>query len=190
LTPFGLPAPDLQWVVIPDVSVNRQPTAGGVSRRRAVADRHLGGGGDRFQRGDRGCLLRAHHGERSSRVLDHRRGESGAHVRIERRRLGRRRDGFVPRRDADHGRVVRAVEGEGDLERAVRGRVAAVLLVLAGGTTWASDGMWAPDGVYSRVVSPIIALVWIAVFSGLLQARSPSTVRVPESSVATPASVL
>ena len=68
--------------------------------------------------------------------------------------------------------------------------VAAVLLVLAGGTTWASDGMWAPDGVYSRVVSPIIALVWIAVFSGLLQARSPSTVRVPESSVATPASVL
>jgi hypothetical protein len=65
--------------------------------------------------------------------------------------------------------------------------VAAILLVLAGGTTWASSGIWAPDGAYARLVSPIIALAWITVFSGLLYARSPSTVRVPESAVAAPA---
>jgi succinate dehydrogenase/fumarate reductase cytochrome b subunit len=54
--------------------------------------------------------------------------------------------------------------------------VAAVVLVLVGGTTWASDGIWAPSGDYTRFVSPIIGLVWIMVFSGvLLTRRSPST---------------
>jgi hypothetical protein len=53
---------------------------------------------------------------------------------------------------------------------------AAVVLVLLGGTTWAGDGFWAPDGTYSRFISPIVALPWIAVVSGLLYARSPSTV--------------
>jgi hypothetical protein len=52
--------------------------------------------------------------------------------------------------------------------------VAAVVLVLAGGTTWASDGFWAPDGAYSRFVTSIIGLVWVAVFSGLLIMRAPS----------------
>jgi len=33
--------------------------------------------------------------------------------------------------------------------------VAAVVLVLLGGTTWLSAGFWAPDGAYSRFVSPI-----------------------------------
>jgi hypothetical protein len=54
--------------------------------------------------------------------------------------------------------------------------VTAVLLVLAGGTTWAGDGFWAPDGAYSRFISPIIGLAWIAVVSGLLTMRSPSKV--------------
>ena len=54
--------------------------------------------------------------------------------------------------------------------------VAAVVLVLAGGTTWAGSGFWAPDGAYLRFVSPIIGLAWIAVVSGLLVMRSPSTV--------------
>lgn len=54
--------------------------------------------------------------------------------------------------------------------------VAAVVLVLLGGTTWASGGIWAPDGAYSRFISPIIGLAWITVISGLLVMRSPSTV--------------
>jgi hypothetical protein len=54
--------------------------------------------------------------------------------------------------------------------------VAAVVLVLAGGTTWASSGFWAPDGAYLRFISPIIGLAWIAVVSGFLYMRSPSTV--------------
>ena len=52
--------------------------------------------------------------------------------------------------------------------------VAAVVLVLLGGTTWASDGFWAADGAYSRFISPAIALIWIAVISGLLT-RQAST---------------
>jgi hypothetical protein len=53
--------------------------------------------------------------------------------------------------------------------------VAALLLVLLGGTTWMSDGFWAPAGVYSRFVSPIIGLVWIVVVSRVLLTRSPTT---------------
>jgi hypothetical protein len=55
--------------------------------------------------------------------------------------------------------------------------VAAVVLVLLGGTTWASDGIWAPDGAYSRFISPIIGLAWITVISALFVMRSPSTAR-------------
>ena len=53
--------------------------------------------------------------------------------------------------------------------------VAAVVLVLLGGTTWLSGGFWAPDGVYSRFVSPVIGLVWGMVVSGVLLTRSPAT---------------
>ena len=53
--------------------------------------------------------------------------------------------------------------------------VAAVMLVLLGGTTWLSGGFWAPDGVYSRFVSPAIGLVWGMVVSGVLLTRSPAT---------------
>jgi hypothetical protein len=58
--------------------------------------------------------------------------------------------------------------------------VAAVVLVLLGGTTWASDGFWAPDGTYLRYISPLIALAWTAVVSGLLVMRAPSTARAHE----------
>ena len=54
--------------------------------------------------------------------------------------------------------------------------VTAVVLVLAGATTWASEGVWAPDGAYARFVAPIIAVVWIAVVSGFLYRRRPATV--------------
>jgi hypothetical protein len=53
--------------------------------------------------------------------------------------------------------------------------VAAVVLVLLGGTAWLSAGFWAPDGVYSRFVSPAIGLVWGIVVSGVLLTRSPAT---------------
>jgi hypothetical protein len=53
--------------------------------------------------------------------------------------------------------------------------VAALVLVLLGGTTWVSGGFWAPDGVYSRLVSPVICLVWIVVVSRVVLTRSPAT---------------
>jgi len=53
--------------------------------------------------------------------------------------------------------------------------VAALVLVLLGGTTWLRGGFWAPDGAYSRFVSPMIGLVWIVVVSRVLLKRSPPT---------------
>jgi hypothetical protein len=53
--------------------------------------------------------------------------------------------------------------------------VAAVVLGLLGGTTWLNSGFWAPDGVYSRFVSPAIGLVWSLVVSWVLLTRSPAT---------------
>src|ERR1700704_2331388 len=53
--------------------------------------------------------------------------------------------------------------------------VAAVVLVLLGGTTWLSGGFWAPDGVHSRFISPVIGLVWVLVVSRVLLTRSPAT---------------
>ena len=53
--------------------------------------------------------------------------------------------------------------------------VAAVVLVLLGGTAWVSGGFWAPDGIYSRFVSPFIGLAWVVVVSWLLLARIPAT---------------
>jgi hypothetical protein len=52
--------------------------------------------------------------------------------------------------------------------------VAVVVLGVLGGTTWVSGGFWAPDGVYSRFVWPILGLVWVVVFNRVL-ARSPAT---------------
>ncbi len=53
--------------------------------------------------------------------------------------------------------------------------VAALVLVLLGGTTWVSGGFWAPDGSYSRFVSPLIGLAWVLVVSRVLLTRSPAT---------------
>jgi hypothetical protein len=51
--------------------------------------------------------------------------------------------------------------------------VAAVVLVLAGGSTWMSDGFWAPSGAYTRFISPAIAFIWIAAVSRVLLNRAP-----------------
>ena len=48
--------------------------------------------------------------------------------------------------------------------------VVAVVLVLLGGTTWASNGFWAPDGAYSSIAGNV-AFVWIAALSGFLVMR-------------------
>ena len=57
--------------------------------------------------------------------------------------------------------------------------VLAVVLALLGGTTWAGDGFWAPDGAFA-LVSVIAVFVWIAVISGFLTMRSPAATKEPE----------
>jgi hypothetical protein len=57
--------------------------------------------------------------------------------------------------------------------------VAAVVLALLGGTTWASDGFWAPDGAYA-LISQAVVLLWIAAISVVLAMRSPSPAGAPE----------
>jgi len=52
--------------------------------------------------------------------------------------------------------------------------VTLVILTLLGATTWMSDGVWAPDGVYSRFVVPALGLVWVLVFNRVVQ-TSPAT---------------
>ncbi|MDP9159875.1 MAG: hypothetical protein M3O09_06550 [Acidobacteriota bacterium] len=53
--------------------------------------------------------------------------------------------------------------------------VVAVVLGVLGGTTWVSGGFWAPDGAYSRFVSPIILMLWVVVVSRVLLTQSPAT---------------
>ena len=57
--------------------------------------------------------------------------------------------------------------------------VAVVIITLLGGTTWARDGFWAPDGSYSTIAQ-LVAYLWIAVISGVLYVRSPTRATVPE----------
>ncbi len=52
--------------------------------------------------------------------------------------------------------------------------VAAVVLILLGGTTWMSGGFWAPDGIYSRFISPLIWVLWLVVVSRVLLTRAPT----------------
>jgi hypothetical protein len=53
--------------------------------------------------------------------------------------------------------------------------VAVVILGVLGGTTLAHEGLWAPDGAYSRFILPAISLVWVLVVSRILLTRAPAT---------------
>jgi hypothetical protein len=53
--------------------------------------------------------------------------------------------------------------------------VAVVVLGVLGGTTWAHEGLWAPDGAYSRFILPVLSLVWVLVVSRVLLTRAPAT---------------
>jgi hypothetical protein len=53
--------------------------------------------------------------------------------------------------------------------------VGGVVLGVLGGTTWLSGGPWAPDGLYSRFVSPLLLLLWVVVVSRVLLSRAPAT---------------
>jgi hypothetical protein len=53
--------------------------------------------------------------------------------------------------------------------------VAAVVLGVLGGTTWLSGGFWAPDGGYSRFISPLLLVLWVLMVSRVLLTRSPAT---------------
>jgi len=79
---------------------------------------------------------------------------------------------LVRARDVDHGRDIRLWRAGLISNALFAAGVAAVVLVLLGGTTWLSGGFWAPDGAYSRFVSPIIGLVWVVVVSRVLLTRS------------------
>jgi hypothetical protein len=52
--------------------------------------------------------------------------------------------------------------------------VGAVVLGVLGGTTWINGGIWAPDGLYSRFVFPIVGLVWIVGVSQVLLRQKPT----------------
>ena len=53
--------------------------------------------------------------------------------------------------------------------------VVAVVLVLLGGTTWINGGLWAPDGLYSRFITPLIGLTWVIVVTRVLLDRKPGS---------------
>ena len=48
-----------------------------------------------------------------------------------------------------------------------------VVLGVLGGTTWLSGGFWAPDGAYTKFVSPLLLLLWAVVVSRVLLTGSP-----------------
>jgi len=53
--------------------------------------------------------------------------------------------------------------------------VAVVVLGVLGGATWLNGGFWAPDGAYSRFLSPLLLLLWVVVVSRVLLSRGPAT---------------
>jgi MFS family permease len=59
----------------------------------------------------------------------------------------------------------------------------ASVIVLLGGTTWAREGFWAPDGLYG-LIAVLFGLAWMFLLSGLLLGLAPSRERAPGSAAA------
>ena len=53
--------------------------------------------------------------------------------------------------------------------------LAAVVLVLLGGTAWMNGGFWSPDAVYSRFISPAISVLWVVAASRILMKQAEGT---------------
>jgi hypothetical protein len=70
--------------------------------------------------------------------------------------------------------------------RAFEAGVTAMVLVLLGTTTWASDGFWAPDGVYARFVPTLTMLAWISAVSVFLVRRYSAATTPERAAVAAP----
>ena len=49
--------------------------------------------------------------------------------------------------------------------------ITAMVVLLAGTTTWATEGFWSPSGVYARLVTTIVFLAWVTVVSGFITRR-------------------
>jgi hypothetical protein len=52
-----------------------------------------------------------------------------------------------------------------------------MVLVLLSATTWASDGIWAPDGAYSDYVPWTVTALWIVGISRVLLSRKPAAAK-------------
>jgi len=52
--------------------------------------------------------------------------------------------------------------------------VALIVLGVLSGTTWMSSGFWAPHGAFSRLIMPILSIVWVLVVSRILLKRVPA----------------
>jgi hypothetical protein len=63
--------------------------------------------------------------------------------------------------------------------------IAAAIVVLISTTTWATDGVWAPDGAY-MFLTIIVFLAWTLVASGLLYMQAAAAERSPGTAAARP----
>jgi len=105
------------------------------------------------------------------RVFDRRLEQRRVRVRTEQPRMGRRRDERVPSGDADHVRIIRAVAGRHDLQPTCSGpgspRSCSVWRAARRDEQGSGTGRF-----YSRLILPVISLVWILVVSVRLETSS------------------
>ena len=126
---FGMAVLNLLWFAAAVRSVLRDAGQDGWGAAVTASSAALGG-----------IAVRAHGSGRGPCVQDRRLGKFFAHSRAERRGVGLHGDDLFPARDVHHGQLLRALARRNDLEPFFSACVAAVVLVLLGATTWATDG--------------------------------------------------